>query len=311
MLKSLRRPGIVYCATKQAVDDIYGALRRARIPATRYHGGMRTADRDTEQKKYMQKGRRMVMVATSAFGMGIDKADIRYIMHYQVPGSPEQYVQEAGRAGRDGHRSDCILLYDPDDLKIQEHLQNKSRATMTQIKRVARALAHWASEEKAVSATDLALSAGVPATVGRSVCAQLEGLHVVAKVDRSRYEVTAPAKALQEAAADLASLVEIERRGDVRRLRALTDYAMSEACRSVFLREWFGEEDPPVCGHCDNCCPDEKDDGEQVGAPDRRRRRGGRRKAAGQTKRRRKPRGDGTAPPRRRRRRRKRPAKQE
>ena len=86
----LRRPGVVYCSTKQAVDDIYGALRRARIPACRYHGGMRKAERDVEQTKFMQRGRRMVMVATSAFGMGIDKPDIRYIMHYQMPGSPEQ-----------------------------------------------------------------------------------------------------------------------------------------------------------------------------------------------------------------------------
>ena len=257
VLKHLRRPGIVYCATKQAVDDIYGALRRARIPATRYHGGMKTADRDLEQKKYMQTGRRMVMIATSAFGMGVDKPDIRYIMHYQVPGSPEQYVQEAGRAGRDGRPSHCILLYDPADLKIQEYLQTRSRATSAQIKRVARALAFWVADDKPVAAKDLALSAGVPVTVARSLCAQLEELGVITKIDRSRYAARVDPKALKDATADLASRVEIERRGDARRLRALTEYAESEGCRSVFLREWFGEEGPPACGNCDNCLEDD------------------------------------------------------
>ena len=112
LLRRLRRPGIVYCATTKAVDEIYGALKRARIPAARYHGKMTKTERARAQKHYARRRARMVMVATSAFGMGIDKANIRYILHYQVPGSVEQYVQEAGRAGRDGRPSRCILLFE-------------------------------------------------------------------------------------------------------------------------------------------------------------------------------------------------------
>ena len=113
LIRRLRRPGIVYCATTKAVDEIYTALRRARIPAVRYHGKLTKTERNRAQKRYTRRGPRMVMVATSAFGMGIDKPNIRYILHYQVPGSVEQYVQEAGRAGRDGRPAHCILLFDP------------------------------------------------------------------------------------------------------------------------------------------------------------------------------------------------------
>jgi len=110
--------------------------------------------------------------------MGIDKRDIRYIMHFEVPGSLEQYTQEAGRAGRDGRRSHCILLFDPADLKIQEFLHDKKK--------------------------------------GRS---------------------------------------ETERREDAHRLRAVAEYAHTDECRSVFIRRWFGEENPPKCGNCDRCRP--------------------------------------------------------
>jgi ATP-dependent DNA helicase RecQ len=101
-IKRLQRPGIIYCATTTAVDEVAGALGRARIPVTRYHGKMRAADRDAAQRQFMNPSRRLIMVATTAFGMGIDKPNIRYILHYQAPGSLEQYVQEIGRAGRDG-----------------------------------------------------------------------------------------------------------------------------------------------------------------------------------------------------------------
>src|SRR6202011_4058942 len=93
-IKRLQRPGIIYCATTTAVDEVAGALGRARIPVTRYHGKMRAADRDAAQRQFMNPSRRLIMVATTAFGMGIDKPNIRYILHYQAPGSLEQYVQE-------------------------------------------------------------------------------------------------------------------------------------------------------------------------------------------------------------------------
>jgi ATP-dependent DNA helicase RecQ len=271
ILRRLRRPGIVYCATKRAVDETYGALVRARIPCARYHGGMKTAERDAEQQRYMKGGGRLVMVATSAFGMGIDKPDIRYIMHFQVPASLEQYVQESGRAGRDGRPSRCILLLDPADLEIQRYLQSRSRPSPAQLRRVAKALTAYAQEGKTVPARDLALAAGVPITTCRSLCAQLEEGGLIVKQGSRGYETVVEPDELVRQSRDLAGRFEVERRQDERRLRAIQEYAETEECRSVFLRRWFGEDDPPTCGNCDRC----RETSASVPAPRRRPRRPG------------------------------------
>src|SRR5690606_31882556 len=174
LLRRLQRPGIVYCATTVEVDRVFGALERARIPADHYHGKMRKADREAAQERYMRPTKRKVMVATSAFGMGIDKPNIRYVLHYQAPSSLEQYVQEAGRGGRDGRPCHCVLLFDPADVDVQRHLLAQGRPRVDQLRRVAKALAAWGGESRTVSAPDLASSADVPVTAARAPRAPLE-----------------------------------------------------------------------------------------------------------------------------------------
>src|SRR5690606_41523622 len=107
------RPGIVYCATTVEVDRVFRALEHARLPADHYHGKMRKADREAAQERYMRPTKRKGMVATSAFGMGIDKPNIHYVLHYHVPSPLEQYVQEAGRAGGDGRPCHRVLRVGP------------------------------------------------------------------------------------------------------------------------------------------------------------------------------------------------------
>ena len=253
LIRRLPRPGIVYCSTTKAVDQVASALARAQIPSARYHGKMKAAERASTQRKFMKPTRRLVMVATSAFGMGIDKPNIRYIVHYQVPGSLEQYVQEAGRAGRDGKRSDCVLLFDPNDLRIQEHLQKKGRSNPAQARRVVEALVAWMDEGKPVKPKVLALSARVPVTAARTVCAQLEELGVIQVVKRGEYSARAPTRQIRASAKDLAARLETRRLQDARHLQAIAAYAETEDCRSVFIRRYFGEARPPKCGICDNC----------------------------------------------------------
>ncbi|MBI2892041.1 MAG: ATP-dependent DNA helicase RecQ [Deltaproteobacteria bacterium] len=253
LIRTLPRPAIVYCATTRAVDEIHRALQRARIPSARYHGAMGTEERRIAQRKFMRGGHRLVMVATSAFGMGIDKPDIRTILHFQVPGSLEQYVQEAGRAGRDGRPSDCVLLFDPADLGIQEFLQRTSRPRASQLRRLTEALAAWAEEKRPVSPKDLALSAAVPVSTCRSLAGELEQLGLVEVDHEARLVARVAPDELRAAAGDLAARFETLRREDQRRLLAIADYALTEDCRSAFIRRWFGEPDAPACGRCDRC----------------------------------------------------------
>ena len=214
---------------------------------------MRAADRVAAQREFMQPSRRLIMVATSAFGMGIDKPNIRYIVHYQAPGSLEQYVQEIGRAGRDGRPAHCILLFDAADLDIQERLQALSRPTVWHLARLETALMAWASEHRAPTAAALAYSAGVPARIGETLLSDLEQAGLIQRDQENRINVAVPLETFRARARDLVAKLKRFRYEGEQRLRTVAHYAQSEECRSVFLRRYFGEQYPPRCGTCDRC----------------------------------------------------------
>lgn len=251
-IKRLRRPGIVYCATTKEVDRLYGAMARMRLPVHRYHGRMAAKDRNREQELFMRKGRRTVMVATSAFGLGIDKPDIRYIIHYQAPASLEQYVQEAGRAGRDGRRANCILLFDPSDREVHETLQQGSRIRPDQLYRISTALAAYAAEQREPEMEALTLAAQLNERQAKALLVVLEEAGLV-QLEEDRIRIVVPADEFEEQARALAGRFVTLRTQDVRRLDRIAEYAYSKECRAVFLRRYFGEEDGTPCGLCDIC----------------------------------------------------------
>ena len=120
--------GIIYCATRKDVDRVYKNLTRAGIKAGHYHGGLNDEVRREMQNAYADD-KLQVMVATNAFGMGIDKSNVRYVLHYQMPRNMESYYQEAGRAGRDGAPAECILLYSGQDVQVHKYLIEQSIET--------------------------------------------------------------------------------------------------------------------------------------------------------------------------------------
>jgi ATP-dependent DNA helicase RecQ len=252
LVQRLRRPGIVYCATRREVDMAHALLRRFGIPAHRYHGAMTASERNAEQAQFMRPGYRAVMVATNAFGLGIDKPDIRYILHYQAPASLEQYVQEAGRGGRDGRKSNCLFLHDASDRAIHEALLARSRIRPDQLYQLGAALAAWAAEGRSPSLEALALSAELGPRVTAALLAKVEEAGLV-ESDGSQVRVLGSSQTIEEDVRGLAGQFETLKTQDGQRLDALQEYTQTSECRALFLRAYFGEDADAPCGLCDIC----------------------------------------------------------
>ncbi|MEV4807185.1 RecQ family ATP-dependent DNA helicase [Nonomuraea sp. NPDC049421] len=239
-------PGIVYTAVRKQTTRLSELLGEAGVRAAAYHAGLRRSERDEVHGRFMS-GDVDVVVATSAFGMGIDKPDVRFVVHAEVPGSPDAYYQEIGRAGRDGERASATLFYRPENLGLQRYFTG-SVPDAEVLARVARAVA----EGGACDRRALRERADVSARRLTTLLDLLERAGAV-RVGTRRVE-PAPGAPAPEEAAELA--VELaERRRDVERTRLemMRRYAETDDCRRRFLLGYFGEQVADACGNCDTC----------------------------------------------------------
>jgi ATP-dependent DNA helicase RecQ len=260
LLKKLPRPGIVYCATVKKVEELYEALTRYDIPVSRYHGRMTKRERDDNQQRFMGSSE-LVMVATNAFGLGVDKANIRNVLHYHVPGSLEAYAQEAGRGGRDARPARCVLLFSPDDVAIQEYFLSGTYPTKRQVRQVFDALEAFTelhrsgarlADETPPTVPNVALSSGVGQQRTRTVLSLLKDEHFVTEEEGGLYFVADPPPD-DDVLADRARQYEARRIADRQRLDALLAYVKAPGCRTQVILDYLGEQNTPRCGRCDNC----------------------------------------------------------
>ena len=231
--------GIVYAATQAQTVELAEYLLEQGVSARAYHAGMK--DGREEIEKLLLTNQVQVVVATNALGMGLDKPDLRYVIHAQFPGSPLNYYQEIGRAGRDGQPAEVILLYNPDDVGLQRLFIQRSRPQAAHYIRVMERLAQQSCKEK-----ELAATLDVSHNVVKRVLTDLALHHAVARNPDKSYRLL---KRMD--VSDLNIDAAYERRLDD--LKVMQQYADSRECRMRFFSRFLGDKDTVPCGQCDRC----------------------------------------------------------
>lgn len=254
------KKGIIYCATRKKVEEVGEALKDLGIRAIEYHGGLDDKQREDRQNQFISK-KYDIAVATNAFGMGIDRADVRFVVHFDVPGSIEAYYQEAGRAGRDGEPSHCELFFNFADTRTQEFFLDGANPGVDVIQSIYQSLLNWANAQHEVEASieDLTDYAGLKNSM--AVSSSLSHLARAGYIDR--YDIPGkrirgtrllqPGVLTRDLQLDAAAIREKERR-DRAKLKAMIDLCYDEQrCRQQQILAYFGESESQPCGTCDVC----------------------------------------------------------
>ena len=239
-------PGLVYVATRRAAEELAEALAEDGLRAAPYHAGLRAGERDATQQRFMDD-ELDVVVATTAFGMGVDKPNIRWVVHAEIAESLDAYYQEIGRGGRDGEPAEAVLFYRAEDVGLR-HFFAGGQLDVAEIATVLEAVADGPVEPGALQqATELSH------TKLATAIARLEEVGAVEVRPDGEVAPTAHAPS-RRAAIEAAAAAEDNRRTlDRSRVEMMRGYAETDGCRRAFVLSYFGEPFTPPCGNCDNC----------------------------------------------------------
>jgi ATP-dependent DNA helicase RecQ len=246
---------IVYVGTRRDAEEGAAFIRDvAKLPAQHYHAGMNAEDRTRIQDEFMS-GKLSIVVATNAFGMGIDRPDVRLVAHHNVPGTLEAYYQEAGRAGRDSAPARAALLYSPQDRALQEWFIENDAPAPEEVRALYEAIQAQGRGECRTTLGDLSLATGLHEVKVRIGLAQLESAGCVERLGDEGMQMWLRLGAWNEAAMkSTAANVEERRRQRRAQLQRMIAYAETNACRRRLILNHFGDPSPaaaPRC--CDNC----------------------------------------------------------
>ncbi len=266
------KTGIIYCSTRKNVMLVFEELRGDCASIVAYHAGMTDEEREFSQNEFIS-GRADVVVATNAFGMGIDRADVRFVAHFEIPGSVEAYYQEAGRAGRDGQRSACELLFNHADLRTQEFFfegSNPSPQLIRSLYGFLRQQADPETHELAMTVDEMSQQMGkdVNPMAVSSALSMLTHSDAILRFDipgrlLRGTRIVHPELAPAMLPLDEGRLNEKSRR-DHLKIESITRYAYAQQCRHQWILQYFGEQGSAPCGHCDCCAGGESASMEDV-----------------------------------------------